>query len=955
MKHFSNLMQRFLLVMLALCASVSVDAYDFEAAHFSKSWPFVNECSLQQEEESGYCGNPEVNEGKNLCYVVTSVNDVKTLTIFRNPNAVGDDFGIAEGFFRSWAFSVLVIEDGVTSIGQAAFIFCDKLTTATFPEGLTSIGKSAFWGCESLTTVNFPEGLTSIGESAFRDCSSLTTVTFPEGLASIGQDAFYGCSSLTTLTFPEGLTSIGQYAFDSCSSLTTVTFPEGLTSIGESAFRDCSSLTTVTFPEGLASIGQYAFADCSSLTTLTFPDGLASIGQNAFDSCSSLTTLTFPSSLTSIGNDAFAGCWGLKTVTFPEGLTSIGQGAFMGCISLTTLTFPDGLTSIGQAAFMYCENLTTLTFPSSLTSIGEGAFGACWGVTDIYCHAVPSKLTWIDEGCDDFMADKATRCHVYDEGDWSAFEGVVNVTFVGDLPVVLEKNGDNSDLVAFPPTKAKDVTLADRVLFADGSWNTLCLPFSLSSLDGTPLEGFTVKELDTQTAVDGHTTGLENDVLYLNFKDATSIEAGKPYIVKKKADLFISSEEEWETFAENVSDGESYTDQVVMLGADISVKTMAGTDEKPFCGTFDGNGHTISVSIKGEGEGLALFYIIEDATIQNVKVTGTVTSSFHRPATFAAIVEKSCTIRNCWSSVDIVSTRHNGWIDGGAFVARVSAGATLNMQDCAFTGTVTYNDEAFSGGSMVGFTQKSTKEAIPNPTANLTNCLYFPTDLKLKVIRFDPHIFVSGDVRGNLTNCYYNAVAKKSILENEGIDASDKSTEELATALGDKWEVSGDNVLPKFISDIKNPVFHAVTICKVDPADMKVVSEDSHVQFIGTFSPVNLSTAEQACLYLDSNNTLNYPDDGTIIGSLYAYFQTDRSASLLGDVNGDGEIDISDVVKLVNIILGDGTEENSSADVNGDGEIDISDVVRLVNIILGDDSSSSSKIKNVVTNVGIGY
>ena len=840
MKHFSNLMQRFLLVMLALSASVSVDAYDFEAAHFSKSWPFVNECSLQQEEESGYCGNPDVNEGKNLCYVVTSENDVKTLTIFRNPDAVGNDFGIAKDFFWLWDFSVLVIEDGVTSIGQAAFIFCDKLTTATFPEGLTSIGKSAFWGCTSLTTVNFPEGLTSIGESAFRDCSSLTT--------------------------------------------------------------------------------------------LTFPDGLASIGQNAFDSCSSLTTLTFP-----------------------DGLTSIGQAAFMYCENLTTVNFPEGLTSIGQDAFLYCTSLTTLTFPSSLTSIGANAFGACWGVTDIYCHAVPSKLTWIDECCDDFMADKATRCHVYDEGDWSAFEGVVNVTFVGDLPVVLEKNGDNSDLVAFPPTKAKDVTLADRVLFADGSWNTLCLPFSLSSLDGTPLEGFTVKELDTQTAVDGHTTGLENDVLYLNFKDATSIEAGKPYIVKKKADLLISSEEEWESFVEKVNGGQTYANQVVMLGADISVKTMAGTDEKPFCGTFDGNGHTISVSIKGEGEGLALFYIIEDATIQNVKVTGTITSQKHRPATFAAFVEKSCTIRNCWSSVDIVSTHDHGWIDGGAFVARVSAGATLNMQDCAFTGTVTYNDEAFSGGSMVGFTQKSTKEAIPNPKANLTNCLYFPTDLKLKVIRFDPHIFVSGDVRGTLTNCYYNEVAKKSILENEGIDASEMSTEALASALGANWEVIGDLVLPKFSSGIKNPVFHDVTICKVDPADQKVVSEDSHVQFIGTFSPVNLSTAEQACLYLDSSNTLNYPDDGTIIGSLYAYFQTDRSASLLGDVNGDGEIDISDVVKLVNIILGDGTEENSSADVNGDGEIDISDVVRLVNIILGDDSSSPSKIKKVVTNVGIGY
>ena len=83
------------------------------AACFSMAWAFGNECSLLQEEESGFCGNPDVNMGMNLCYVVTNENDVKTLTIFRNPDAEGDDFGIAENFFSWWDFSVLVIEEGV--------------------------------------------------------------------------------------------------------------------------------------------------------------------------------------------------------------------------------------------------------------------------------------------------------------------------------------------------------------------------------------------------------------------------------------------------------------------------------------------------------------------------------------------------------------------------------------------------------------------------------------------------------------------------------------------------------------------------------------------------------------------------------------------------------------------------------------------------------------------------
>ena len=80
-----------------------------------------------------------------------------------------------------------------------------------------------------------------------------------------------------------------------------------------------------------------------------------------------------------------------------------------------------------------------------------------------------------------------------------------------------------------------------------------------------------------------------------------------------------------------------------------------------------------------------------------------------------------------------------------------------------------------------------------------------------------------------------------------------------------------------------------------------------------------------------------------------------NGASLVGDVNHDGNVNISDVVRLVNIILSDGTEENSSADVNQNGHVDISDVVRLVNIILSDESPTPPEITTIITNVGIDY
>ncbi|WP_294747884.1 hypothetical protein [uncultured Prevotella sp.] len=90
---------------------------------------------------------------------------------------------------------------------------------------------------------------------------------------------------------------------------------------------------------------------------------------------------------------------------------------------------------------------------------------------------------------------------------------------------ILYDTADN-DISGFAATTS--VSLYGRTLYRDGDWNTLCLPFSLASLTGTPLEGFTVMELD------GSASYLDGDgTLYLNFKASDGIEAGKPYIVKK--------------------------------------------------------------------------------------------------------------------------------------------------------------------------------------------------------------------------------------------------------------------------------------------------------------------------------------------------------------------------------------------------------------------------------------
>ncbi len=97
----------------------------------------------------------------------------------------------------------------------------------------------------------------------------------------------------------------------------------------------------------------------------------------------------------------------------------------------------------------------------------------------------------------------------------------------------LYDNASNATLLRDTDGKQLNVTLSGRTLFKDGNWNTLCLPFDLSSAEvvdnlGTSSDGIQLMELDTdQTGFDTATGALS-----LYFKDASEIKAGTPYIIK---------------------------------------------------------------------------------------------------------------------------------------------------------------------------------------------------------------------------------------------------------------------------------------------------------------------------------------------------------------------------------------------------------------------------------------
>ncbi|GHT19680.1 hypothetical protein AGMMS4957_04470 [Bacteroidia bacterium] len=333
-----------------------------------------------QTVDSGSCGT-------NLTWTLTGTSPNYTLTISGTGAMANYSAYSSPSNFAPWdsfrtAIKTVVINNGVTSIGNFAFYVCSGLTSVTIPESVTSIGKTAFQQC-SLTSVTIPNSVTSIESGAFSSCSGLTSVTIPNSVTNIGESAFIHCSGLTSVTIGNSVTSIGERAFSSCSGLTSVTIPNSVASIGSAAFLYCISLTSINVD--VANM-QYCSVDGilynKNQTTLhTYPNGKQG------------TSFAIPNSVTSIGDVAFAYCSSLTSVTIPNSVTSIGDIAFAYCSGLTSVTIPNSVTSIGGDAFYSCSGLTSVTIGNSVTSIGRQAFLGCNGLTSIYVHrTTPASL-----------------------------------------------------------------------------------------------------------------------------------------------------------------------------------------------------------------------------------------------------------------------------------------------------------------------------------------------------------------------------------------------------------------------------------------------------------------------------------------------------------------------------------------------------------------------------------
>ena len=193
----------------------------------------------------------------------------------------------------------------------AWYAYTDRITDVVIEEGITYIGDYAFYNCTELKSVTFPSTLdtnTGFGNNVFRGCTSLEEITFPDGLTVVPQSCFYGCTALKTVNLPDSLLGIAANAFYNCTSLQSIDIPDSVWYIADYAFENCTSLTDITLPAGLLSLEEGVFAGCTGLTYVDVPDKVTTINDAAFKNCTGLRYIYIPSTVTKITGQPFFGC-----------------------------------------------------------------------------------------------------------------------------------------------------------------------------------------------------------------------------------------------------------------------------------------------------------------------------------------------------------------------------------------------------------------------------------------------------------------------------------------------------------------------------------------------------------------------------------------------------------------------------------------------------------------------
>ena len=372
----------------------------------------------------------------------------------------------------------------------------------------------------------------------------------------------------------------------------------------------------------------------------------------------------------------------------------------------------------------------------------------------------------------------------------------------------------------------------------------------------------------------------------------------------------------WDIFCDLLADNtKGYFDgKTVKLDADIEVTRMAGSSHHDFTGTFDGQGHTLTVAygtfdepVSNDDKTAPFRNAETGCVIKNLHTAGTIYTSKKYAGGIIGTQYGTVRIENCRSSVTINSLTEGDGTHGG-FVGNNGNGSDLTIDGCVFDGKILSAGETAttSCSGFVGYKHNS-------GTTTLTNCVYDPAALEAgeTEVSANSATFVRNGEAGE--NCYYTRGLGS--VENQGKQAyTITAGQDVTLALSGEateYTVSGITAYAN-----NSGLKYGDTYFAGDGDSVSLTID--HTTPTGYFLSGYTASAGEL-----NGNTLTMPDENVTVSA---------SFRLIGDVNNDGALTIRDVTAIqrhvseFQFLEGDAL---IAADTTGNGVITIDDATHL--------------------------
>ncbi len=224
----------------------------------------------------------------------------------------------------------------------------------------------------SIKRVIIDNGVTSIGNNAFNSCLLLQNITIPNSVTTIGNDAFRSCTALRDITLPNSIKAIGDYAFTGCIGPTSLYIPNSVINIGNSAFEGMTNLDYVLLGTGLKTVGERAFYGCNKLTLvkMSATDCRTTFGGNVWTSCTALKTFLFTENVRTIPDNIFSYLQNGFHLRWQNGQSVEGYDDYD---YNDRVAIPPTIKRIGKRAF-FDTRFSRIEIPASVDTIDAEAF-----------------------------------------------------------------------------------------------------------------------------------------------------------------------------------------------------------------------------------------------------------------------------------------------------------------------------------------------------------------------------------------------------------------------------------------------------------------------------------------------------------------------------------------------------------------------------------------------------